>query len=183
LILDSPGPRAEDDRRGFKVPILSAVKELTNEEALGIGGSFCLVGDHVGRDSEASGQRAPIGRRKARGDSYARYGKVEKTKLDLKYYIQVKGAFDDDGFTLSTVEPGGPATMLTNDDGNVVAALEAGDVIQEVDGKAVKSPKDYAKAMNDAKDRTKIKVKVKDVNSGNSMEFYLSAKEHETKEK
>jgi S1-C subfamily serine protease len=109
-------------------------------------------------------------------------GKVEKTKLDLKYYIQVKGAFDDDGFTLETVEPGGPATMLTNDDG-IVAALEAGDVIQEVDGKAVKSPKDYAKAMNDAKDHTKIKVKVKDVNSGNSMEFYVSAKEHEKKDK
>src|SRR5437762_1300440 len=46
-------------------------------------------------------------------------GKVEKSTVELKYYLQVKGAFDDDGFTLETVEPGGPATTLIGDNGMV----------------------------------------------------------------
>src|SRR2546423_372101 len=68
-------------------------------------------------------------------------GKVEKSMVDLKYYLEVTGAFDDEGFTLEAVEPGGPATRLTDADGAMTVMLEPGDVIKEVDGKAVKSAK------------------------------------------
>jgi S1-C subfamily serine protease len=110
-------------------------------------------------------------------------GKVEKSKVELKYYLQVKGAFDEDGFTLEAVEPGGPAAMLTNEDGTGNVMLEAGDVIKEVDGKAVKSAKDYAKALNDAKDHTKIKLKIVDVRTGNELTCLASAKEREKEKK
>jgi S1-C subfamily serine protease len=109
-------------------------------------------------------------------------GKEEKSKVDLKYYLQVNGAFDDDGFTIESVTEGGPAAMLMAADGSP-AMMEAGDVITEIEGKAVKSPKDYAKALNDAKDHTKIKIKLKDVRTGDVVEFSVEVKKHEAKEK
>lgn len=100
-------------------------------------------------------------------------GKEKTTKLDLKYSLKVKGYFTKDGFHIEEVGDG-PAAHL--DDGNGgMAAMEKGDVITAVDGKPVKSPKDYAKAMNGAADHSKTKVKVKDVRTGNEAEFYADA--------
>jgi S1-C subfamily serine protease len=73
------------------------------------------------------------------------------------------------------VDPDGPAARLLDDGGNQVARMEKGDILVEVDGKPVQSAKDYAKAMNGAADHDKIKLKIKDVNTGNDQVFYAAA--------
>ncbi len=98
-------------------------------------------------------------------------GKEKKTKIDLKYCLKVKGFFDDKGFHIEEVEAGGPATQLSGG----MAMMEKGDIIVEVEGKPVKSPQDYAKAMNGAADHTKVKLKIRDVNTGNDQEFEADA--------
>jgi S1-C subfamily serine protease len=102
-------------------------------------------------------------------------GKEKTTTLGLKYGLKVKGYFNKDGFNIEEVDPDGPAARLMDDGGNRVAGMEKGDIIVEVDGKPVKSAKDYAKAMNGAADHAKVKLKVKDVNTGNDQEFYAAA--------
>jgi len=51
-----------------------------------------------------------------------------------------------------------------------------GDIIVEVDGKKVTSPDDYAKAINGVSDHEKIKLKIKDKNTGKDVEYYASAR-------
>jgi S1-C subfamily serine protease len=98
----------------------------------------------------------------------------KKDKVDLKYALKVKGYFDKDGFHIEEVEQGGPGARLDDGNGNN-ASMEKGDVITEVDGKPVKSVKDYVKAMNGAADHTKTKLKIKDVNTGNEVEYFADA--------
>jgi C-terminal processing protease CtpA/Prc len=93
-------------------------------------------------------------------------GKKKESKIDLKYCLKVKGYFDNVGFNIEEVEEGGPATQLTG----AGTMLEKGDIITHVDGKAVKSAADYAKAMNGASDHAQVKLRVRDVNSGNEVE-------------
>jgi len=101
-------------------------------------------------------------------------GKEKKTNIDLKYALKVRGYFDKDGFNMEEVDADGPASKLI-DGGGEVALLEKGDIITEVDGKKVKSAQDYAKAMNGVADPAKIKLKVRDVNTGKEIEFSASA--------
>jgi S1-C subfamily serine protease len=100
-------------------------------------------------------------------------GKEKTTKIDLKYCLKVKGRFTDKGFVIDVVDPDGPAAML--DLNGQVAMMEKGDIIVEVDGKKVKSAEDYAKALNGAKDASKIPIKVKDVNTGQDADFTVAA--------
>jgi hypothetical protein len=102
-------------------------------------------------------------------------GKETTTKLELKYTLKIKGIFDKDGLRIEELDADGPMNMLKDGDGNVVGMAEKGDVIREMDGKAIKSAKDYVKALNEAADANKIKVKLKDINTGNDQEFYVSA--------
>jgi len=97
-------------------------------------------------------------------------GKEKTSKLDLKYCLKVKGFFANDGFHLEEVDAAGPAVKLNG--GQVM--LEKGDIITEVDGKKIKSAQDYAKAMN-AADPANIKLKVRDINSGQEMDFTAEA--------
>jgi S1-C subfamily serine protease len=93
-------------------------------------------------------------------------GKEKKSKIELKYCLKVKGYFDNSGFHIEEVEDGGPATHLTG----AGTSLEKGDTITKIDGKSIKSPADYAKAMNGASDHDKVKLLVRDINSGNEVE-------------
>jgi S1-C subfamily serine protease len=93
-------------------------------------------------------------------------GKKKQSKLDLKYCLKVKGYFDKDGFNIEDIEEGGPATHLMG----AGTSLEKGDIITQVDGKSVKSAADYAKAMNGAADHANVKLRVRDVNSGQEVE-------------
>jgi S1-C subfamily serine protease len=103
-------------------------------------------------------------------------GKEKKTKIDLKHALKVKGYFADDGFHIEEVDADGPAARMSDAAGNEGAAImEAGDVLTAVDGKPVKSASDYAKAMNGVKDPAKIKLKIRDVNTGQEVEFYANA--------
>jgi S1-C subfamily serine protease len=102
-------------------------------------------------------------------------GKEKKTKLDLKHCLKVRGYFDNDGFNLEEVDAGGPAEKLATSDGTGQAMLEKGDIITEVDGKPVKSADDYVKAMNGASDPAKLKLKVRDVRTGEEQEFIADA--------
>jgi S1-C subfamily serine protease len=102
-------------------------------------------------------------------------GKEKKTKIDLKYSLKVKGYFDKDGFNIEEVDNNGPAFHLDDGNGNTGLMLEKGDIIVEVDGKPVKSAKDYAKAMNGAADHSKTKIKVKDVRTGNELDLTADA--------
>ena len=102
-------------------------------------------------------------------------GKEKTTKLELKYNLKVKGYFDKDGFQIEEVDAEGPAASLSDAAGNKGVTLEKGDVIKEVDGKAVKSAADYVKAINSAPDHTKIKIKVRDINTGTDQEFFAEA--------
>jgi S1-C subfamily serine protease len=54
--------------------------------------------------------------------------------------------------------------------------MEVGDIIVEVDGKKVTTPQEYAKALNNVADPDKVKLKVKDKNTGNDVDFYVSAR-------
>jgi S1-C subfamily serine protease len=101
-------------------------------------------------------------------------GKEKKTELDLKYCLKVKGYFSNDGFHIEEVDSDGPATRLSNADGQTVG-LEKGDIITEVDGKRIKSPQDYAKAMNGTADHAKTKIKVRDVRTGNEQDVTAEA--------
>jgi S1-C subfamily serine protease len=103
-------------------------------------------------------------------------GKESTKKIDLKYSLKVKGYFDKDGFNMEEVEADGPATHLrTEPTGDPTTSLEKGDIITEVDGKKVTSAEDYAKAINGAADQAKLKIKVKDVNTGNESDFFAEA--------
>jgi hypothetical protein len=54
-----------------------------------------------------------------------------KTAIPLKYFIRIKGDFTDDGFAISEVTPGGPATRMTSPDGSLTdVAMEPGDTQQ-----------------------------------------------------
>jgi S1-C subfamily serine protease len=97
-------------------------------------------------------------------------GKEKSSTVELKYCLKVKAYFDKDGMHLEEVDEDGPAMHLTNNDGNQVQ-LEKGDIIREVDGKAIKSVSDYVKAMNGALDHSKVKVKVKDVRTGDDQDL------------
>jgi hypothetical protein len=101
-------------------------------------------------------------------------GKEKTTKLDLKYALKVKGYFAKDGFHLEEVDENGPGFRLDDGNGNNLM-LEKGDLITEVDGKPVKSPKDYEKAMNGAADHSKTKLKIKDVRSGTDVVLFADA--------
>jgi membrane-associated protease RseP (regulator of RpoE activity) len=98
-------------------------------------------------------------------------GKEKTTKLELKYALKVKGYFDGDGFNIEEVDPCGPAAKLSGG----TAMMEKGDIIVEVEGKKIKSAQDYAKAINGAADSTRIKIKVRDVRSGNDQDFEVEA--------
>jgi hypothetical protein len=101
-------------------------------------------------------------------------GKPEKTKVELKYCLKVKGYFSKEGLHVEDLDGDGPAAML--DDGNGGAAMmEKGDIIVEVDGKKVKTAEDYVKALNGAADPDKVKLKIRDVNSGNDADYYAKA--------
>jgi S1-C subfamily serine protease len=102
-------------------------------------------------------------------------GKEKKTKVELKYSLKVKGFFDKDGYHIEELDDGGPAAMLHDGQGNTIAMMEKGDIIVEVDGKKIKSADDYVKAMNGVADSTKIKLKVKDVNTGQDADFHANA--------
>jgi len=103
-------------------------------------------------------------------------GKEKTTKIDLKYSLGVQGTIDQDGYHLEEVDKDGPAAMLSDPSGDCpVAVLEQGDIITEVDGKKVRSAQDYAKAMNGAPDHNKIKLRVRDVNTGKQLEYYAKA--------
>ena len=97
-------------------------------------------------------------------------GKEKTSKVELKYNLKVKGFFDKDGLHLEEVDEDGPAFHLSNADGAMVM-LEKGDIITEIDGKAVKTAADYVKALNDASDHSKVKVKVKDVRTGDNQDL------------
>ena len=102
--------------------------------------------------------------------------KQETKKIDLKYYLQVTGYFDKKGFHIEKITEGAPVLQLTDDNGNVGAMMEVGDVIVEVDGKKVTTPQEYAKALNGVSDAEKVKLKIKDKNTGNDVDYYVSAK-------
>jgi len=101
--------------------------------------------------------------------------KQETKKIDLKYYLQVSGYFDKQGYNIEKITDGSPVTQLADDNGNT-AMMEVGDIIVEVDGKKVTTPQEYAKALNNVADPAKIKLKVKDKNTGNDVDFYVSAR-------
>jgi S1-C subfamily serine protease len=97
-------------------------------------------------------------------------GKPKEKKLELKYCLKVKGYFDKDGLNIEEVDGSGPATKLQNATGQDVM-LEKGDIITEIDGKKIKSADDYVKALNGATDHSKVKVKIKDVRTGEEQSF------------
>jgi S1-C subfamily serine protease len=101
--------------------------------------------------------------------------KAETKKIELKYYLQVSGYFDKDGYNIEKVTEDGPATQLMDENGMSGASMEVGDIIVEVDGKKVASPDDDVKAINGVSDHEKIKLKIKDKNTGNDVEYYASA--------
>jgi S1-C subfamily serine protease len=101
-------------------------------------------------------------------------GKPKESKVDLKHCLKVKGYFDDKGFHLEDVDSDGPAMRLSNNEGGNVQ-LEKGDTISEVDGKKIKSAQDYVKAMNGAADPKKVKIKVRDVRTGDEIELTAEA--------
>jgi S1-C subfamily serine protease len=102
-------------------------------------------------------------------------GKTKTKKIDLTYYLQVTGYFAKNGFHIEKLTPGGPAARLMDDSGNDWR-MDPGDIIVEVDGKKVASPEAYAKAINAVTDHEKIKLKIKDKNTGNDVELYASAR-------
>jgi hypothetical protein len=102
-------------------------------------------------------------------------GKKKETKLELKYSLKVDGYFDDDGFNIENLDAGGPAENLMDAAGNATARMEKGDIIVEINGKKLKTAADYVKALNDAADPMKIKLKIRDVNTGKDQEFYVGA--------
>ncbi|HEV3083961.1 MAG TPA: PDZ domain-containing protein [Gemmataceae bacterium] len=102
--------------------------------------------------------------------------KQETKKIDLKYYLQVSGYFDKQGYNIEKITEGSPVTQLSDDNGNNAIMLEVGDIIVEVDGKKVTTPQEYAKALNNVADPEKIKLKVKDKNTGNDIDLYVSAR-------
>jgi hypothetical protein len=106
-------------------------------------------------------------------------GKPATRKLEAKRSLRVAGYFAKDGFHIEKVTEGGPAMQLQAADGTP-AAMEAGDIISEVDGKKVTSAADYVAALDGAKDIGKVKLKVIDVNTGNAMDFTVTAAERKS---
>lgn len=102
-------------------------------------------------------------------------GKEKATKVDLKFTLKVKGFFDKDGLNIEDLDGDGPAANLSDADGNKGVTLEKGDIIREIDGKPVKSAADYVKALNGVADNTKVKLKVRDINTGKDQEFFAEA--------
>ena len=108
-------------------------------------------------------------------------GATATAKLPLKYCLDIQGWFDKDGLNITEVNAEGPAghlAMKMGEEGE--AALEPGDIIVEVDGKKVTTPKDYADALNNAKNHDGVKLKVKDVRTGDMQEFFAKSSKRDS---
>ena len=110
---------------------------------------------------------------------------IEKTRLKVvdlikapgvkpKRYIQVQGVWETNGFRITAVKPGGPATKMTN--GATTWCLEPGDVIVEVEGTKIESQVDYTNAVNGAANPDKIEIKVWDCRWGKVYTWYVGSK-------
>jgi hypothetical protein len=108
-----------------------------------------------------------------KGKDQPEYGSGEK----LKRYIQARGWWDKQGFHITAIKRGGPATKLRREPGAEPSGyLEPGDAIVEVAGTRIESQVDYAGAMNGAKDPNNIAIKVRDRNSGKVYTWYIGSK-------
>jgi S1-C subfamily serine protease len=108
-----------------------------------------------------------------KGNSEGGYGSAAK----IARFIQARGIWGKDGFTIMAVKPGGPATRMRSADGKTVASLEPGDQIVEVAGTKIESQVDYARAMNGAKDPQRIEIEVRDRSSGKVYTWYVGSKD------
>ncbi len=95
------------------------------------------------------------------------------TAIQLQWLIRVQGFFDDDGFHLVHVTPGGPATQLTSVQGGLAGAAEVGDTITSINDQAILNGKDWAIAMANAPDHNKVKLSIVDVESGDSVDWFV----------
>jgi S1-C subfamily serine protease len=117
------------------------------------------------------------------GATLAQDGETEKAEggytsaAKITRFIQVRGYWSKNGYTITAVKQGGPATRMENPDGKTVASMEPGDRIVEVEGIKIASQVDYAMAMDGAKDPQRIEMKVRDRNSGNVYTWYIGSKE------
>jgi hypothetical protein len=89
------------------------------------------------------------------------------------FRLGVNASFDDGNMRILEVNPEGPAGKLHND-GTPRARLEAGDIIEKVDGNGITSYDDLVRSLNSSLDGY-VALTVRDVNSGNSMLWYTMA--------
>lgn len=89
------------------------------------------------------------------------------------FRLGVNASFDDANMRILEVNPEGPAGKLHND-GTPRARLEAGDIIERVDGNGITSYGDLVNALNSSLDGY-VALTVRDVNSGNSLVWYTMA--------
>ena len=141
-----------------------------------LGAAFvvCLAGTVLADDKDDKGKGGATLDDRTAMLSETVDGKEKTSKVDLKYNLKVKGVFTKDGLKLEVIDEDGPAHTVTNEDG-AMAYLEPGDIIREIDGKAVKSADDYVKALNGASDHEKVKIKVRDVRTGDDQVFYANS--------
>ncbi len=89
------------------------------------------------------------------------------------FRLGVNASFDDGNMRILEVNPEGPAGRLHNDE-TPRARLEAGDIIERVDGSGITSNDDLVGALNSSLDGY-VALTVRDVNSGNSVLWYALA--------
>lgn len=112
---------------------------------------------------------------KKRAEVFALY-RINREPLRLKRFIQVRGDWTPQGFKVTEVKRGGPATRMKSVIGNPVS-LEPGDVIVEVEGIKIKSQEDYIRAMNNAPDPDRISILLRDWRTGTLITCYAESKD------
>jgi hypothetical protein len=89
------------------------------------------------------------------------------------FQLGVRATFDNRGMQVLSVVPQGPATRLSNKQ-FATASLESNDVIEQIDGKPIRSRDDLIGVLNASLDGY-LTIRVRDGNSGRSSEWEITA--------
>lgn len=89
------------------------------------------------------------------------------------FRLGVNASFDDGVMRVLSVDPGGPGANLQNDKSSG-ARLEPNDIIEEVDGRPVRSYGDLVDILNRSSDGY-VALTIRDINTGDSAVWYALA--------
>ncbi len=98
-----------------------------------------------------------------------------RTTGPLVWLIRCGGKFTQDGFVVSHVTPGGPATRMTSLDGTLTnVSMQEGDTVVSINDLAILTDIDWSLALLKAPNHQHVKFTIVDVNSGEANDWLVT---------